>query len=68
MHILQPKHSKVKKEEAEKILNELNISKVQLPKILLDDPAMPEKCEVGDIIKIERKFNDKISVYYRVVV
>ena len=68
MHILQPKHSKLKKEEAEKLLLELNISRAQLPKITSEDPAIPEKCEIGDIIKIERKFGDKISVYYRVVV
>jgi len=68
MHALQPKHSKIKKEEAEKLLSELNISRAQLPKILLDDPALPEKCETGDIIKIERKFNDKSVFYYRVVV
>ena len=68
MHILQPKHSKLKREEAEKLLSELNISRAQLPKILLDDPAIPEGCEVGDVIRIERKFGDKISPYYRVVV
>ena len=68
MHTLQPKHSKIKKEEVEKLLSELNISRAQLPKILLDDPALPEKCETGDIIKIERKFNDKSVFYYRVVV
>jgi len=68
MHTLQPKHSKIKKEEVEKLLSELNISRAQLPKILLDDPALPEKCEIGDIIKIERKFNDKSVFYYRVVV
>ena len=68
MHILQPKHSKIKKEEAEKLLDEFNISKAQLPKITSEDPGLPEKCEIGDIIKIERKFGDKTSVYYRVVV
>lgn len=68
MHILQPKHSKLKREEAEKILGEFNISKAQLPKILSDDPNIPEGCEVGDVIKIERKFGDKIAPYYRVVV
>jgi len=68
MHILQPKHSKLKKEEAEKILSELNISKAQLPKISLEDPSLPEGCEVGDIIKVDRKFGEKIAPYYRVVV
>ena len=68
MHILQPKHSKLRKEEAEKILSDLNISRAQLPKIKLEDPSLPESCEVGDIIRIERKFGEKIAFYYRVVV
>lgn len=68
MHVLQPKHYKLKQEEAQKILNELNISISQLPKITIEDPALPEGCESGDVIKIERKFNDKIAVYYRVII
>ncbi len=68
MHVLQPKHTKLKKEEAEELLKKYNISKIQLPKILEDDPALPEGVSRGDIIKIERKIEDKIEVYYRVVV
>ena len=68
MHILQPKHIKLKEEEAEKLLEKFNISKSQLPKILSSDPALSEDCEVGDIIEIERKDKDKINLYYRVVV
>jgi len=68
MHIFQPKHSKLKKEDAEKLLKELNISLAQLPKIEAEDPALQEGCEVGDIIRIERKFGDKIVFYYRVVI
>jgi DNA-directed RNA polymerase subunit H len=68
MHILQPKHIKLSKEESEKILTQLNISKSQLPKILSNDVALPEGCEVGDIIKLERKDGDGIAIYYRVVV
>ena len=68
MHILQPKHSKLKQEEAEKLLSELNISRAQLPKISSEDTALPEKCETGDIIKIERKSGDKSVFYFRVVV
>ena len=67
-HILQPKHTKLNEKEAEKLLSELNVSKAQLPKILLNDPALPEGCVIGDIIKIERKEEDKTFVYYRVVV
>jgi len=68
MHILQPKHSKLNEKESEELLKKLNISKAQLPKILMTDPALPEGCEIGKIIKIERKEGDKINVYYRVVV
>jgi DNA-directed RNA polymerase I, II, and III subunit RPABC1 len=68
MHILQPKHSKLKQEETKKLLSEFNISLSQLPKITAEDPALPEGCQTGDIIKIERKNDDKISIYYRVVI
>jgi len=64
MHILQPKHTKLTDKDAEKILTELNISKSQIPRILLSDPCVPEGCQIGDIIKIERQG----SVYFRVVV
>ena len=68
MHILQPKHSKMNEKESKELLDKLNISKSQLPKIHLTDTALPEACKVGDIIKIERKEDDKIFVYFRVVV
>ena len=81
MHILQPKHTKLKEKETQELLEKFNISKAQLPKILSNDPALPEGCDVGDVIKIERKEpkgsasdknqpkeEDKIYTYYRVVV
>lgn len=68
MHILQPKHTKLTEKESEDLLSNLNISKSQLPKILLGDVALPEGCMVGDIIKIERKEENKINIYFRVVV
>jgi DNA-directed RNA polymerase subunit H len=69
MHILQPKHTKLKEKEIEELLEKFNISKAQLPKILSDDPAISEGCEVGDIIKIERKDSEgKVTEYFRVVV
>jgi DNA-directed RNA polymerase subunit H (RpoH/RPB5) len=64
MHILQPKHTKLSAKESDELLKKLNISKAQLPKILSDDPALPEGCNVGDIIKIDRSS----GVYYRVAV
>tara|TARA_Y100000034_G_C6625013_1_gene272601 strand:+ start:193 stop:399 length:207 start_codon:yes stop_codon:yes gene_type:complete len=68
MHILQPKHTKLKEKEIEELLSKLNISKAQLPKILATDPCLPEGCVVGDVIKLERKKDEKIHLYYRVVV
>ena len=68
MHILQPKHSKLKEDEKEKLLGDLNVSLGQLPKIKAEDPALPKDVNVGDIIKIERKEKDGEVVYYRVVV
>tara|TARA_Y100000310_G_C20490866_1_gene719145 strand:+ start:200 stop:409 length:210 start_codon:yes stop_codon:yes gene_type:complete len=68
MHVLQPKHIKLKKDEVDKLISELNISLTQLPKIRITDPGIDETFEIGDVIKIERKEDDKINIYYRVVV
>jgi DNA-directed RNA polymerase subunit H (RpoH/RPB5) len=68
MHILQPKHSKISEKEAEEILKKFNISKAPLPKISLTDPALPEGCQTGEIIKVQRKEEENIFVSYRVVV
>jgi len=68
MHNLQPKHIKINEKDADEILKSLNISKPQLPKILLNDSALPEGCALGDVIKVERKEENKINVFYRVVV
>jgi DNA-directed RNA polymerase subunit H (RpoH/RPB5) len=68
MHILQSKQTKLKEKEVEEQLKKLNISKAQLPKILADDPSLSEDCEIGDVIKINRREGEKINTYYRVVV
>ncbi|MEK6848469.1 MAG: DNA-directed RNA polymerase subunit RpoH/Rpb5 C-terminal domain-containing protein [Nanoarchaeota archaeon] len=69
MHILQPKHSKLKRDDAEKLLIKFNISLSQLPKINSTDSLLPKDTSIGDIIKIERKDEDgKINEYYRVAV
>ncbi|PIN94066.1 DNA-directed RNA polymerase subunit H [Candidatus Pacearchaeota archaeon CG10_big_fil_rev_8_21_14_0_10_35_13] len=69
MHVLQPKHSLMKPQEVEELLTKLNVSSAQLPKIKFDDPALPEGCDRGDVIKIERKNDEGVStVYYRLVV
>jgi len=68
MHTLQPKQFKLKKEEVEKLLSKFNISAFQLPKISKKDPSLREEFDIGDVIRIERKLNDEISEYFRVVV
>jgi len=50
------------------LLSKLNISLVQLPKIKITDPALPEGCEVSDVVKIEIERDGKKHYYYRVVV
>lgn len=67
MHILQPKHYKLNEKDVEELLKKLNVSKSQLPKIIQTDKALPDGCNIGDIIKIERKEGDKTYLYYRVV-
>jgi len=68
MHILQPKLTKLKKEETEKILVKFNISLSQLPKISKKDACLPEECEIGDVFKFERKTDEGADEYFRVVV
>ena len=64
MHVLQPKHTKLNSNAAEKVLNEFNIALIQLPKISKKDPALPADCKTGDVIKISRAD----ETYYRVVI
>ena len=68
MHVLQPKQTKLKPEEVKKLLDTYNIALAQLPKIKSADPCVPEGSQVGDVLKIERKEEDKTYLYYRVVV
>ena len=60
MHILQPKHTKLKPDELQILLKKYNISVSQFPKIKAEDPSVPESCAKGDVLKIERKEEDKI--------
>ena len=69
MYILQPKHIKLNEKEANELLTKFNVSKAQLPKIFLTDPALPSGCKIGDIIKIERPSKTAgTAIYYRVVI
>ncbi|PIU76118.1 DNA-directed RNA polymerase subunit H [Candidatus Pacearchaeota archaeon CG06_land_8_20_14_3_00_35_12] len=69
MHILQPKHSKLKQQEVQELLKRLNITAAQLPKIKKTDPALPLDTKPGEVIAIERKNpKGKKALYYRIIV
>ena len=69
MHVLQPKHSKLKQDEVFKLLEKYNISLSQLPKISKKDISLHENCEIGEVVKIERKTKDgETQEYFRVIV
>jgi DNA-directed RNA polymerase subunit H len=69
-HVLVPKHTKLNKKESEDILKKFNVALIQLPKIMITDPAIASlKPSAGDIIKIERESATRgTAVYYRVVI
>jgi len=67
MHILQPKHTRLKPAEVKELLENYNIAISQLPKMKQIDLVLPEGCQKGDVVKIERKEDDKVHIYYRVV-
>ena len=64
MHALQPKHEKLGEKEVAALLEKLNISLIQLPKISKKDPGLVEDCKKGDVVKLSRADEE----YYRVVV
>ena len=64
MHVLQSKHTKLDSNEIDKVLKEYNIALSQLPKISKKDPALPEGCENGDVVRISRADEE----YFRVVI
>ena len=67
MHILQPKHTKLKPAEVKELFDKYNISIAQLPKIKQADPGLPEGVVVGEVIKMERKEDGEVNTYFRVV-
>ena len=69
-HFLVPEHVKLTDEQKEEVLKKYNVSAGQLPRILIDDPAIVElNLKSGDVIIIKRKslITDEAD-YYRVVV
>jgi DNA-directed RNA polymerase subunit H len=69
-HIFVPEHIKLTEEEEKAVLEEFNVSKDEIPKILASDPAIQHlEIEYGNIIKIIRKSETNTETeFYRVVV
>ncbi|MFQ5975551.1 MAG: DNA-directed RNA polymerase subunit H [Candidatus Hydrothermarchaeales archaeon] len=69
-HVLVPEHEILSDKEEEKLLERHNISKGQLPKILITDSVIKKiNAKVGDVVKITRKSQTAgKSMVYRVVV
>ena len=69
-HQLVPQHEVLTEKESEKALKEYKITKDQLPKILITDPAVKRiGAKVGDIVKITRKSPTAgLSEIYRLVI
>lgn len=69
-HQLVPRHEVMSDSEAEEVLKEFKLTKDQLPKILITDPAVKRiSAKVGDIIKITRESPTAgISMFYRLVI
>lgn len=67
---LVPESEVLSKEDEIKLLENLNITKGQLPKLLKTDPMVKKiKAQTGQIIKINRaSMTAGESLYYRVVV
>ena len=69
-HELVPKHRIMSEKEVEELLKKYGITKKELPKILITDPAVKAlNAKVGDVIEITRKSPVAgTTKYYRVVI
>ncbi|MFB6121657.1 MAG: DNA-directed RNA polymerase subunit H [Halobacteriaceae archaeon] len=68
-HELVPEHNVLDDDAAEAVLDEYDVTRTALPKIKLDDPALPEAAEPGDIVEIVRdsRTTDEATVYRLVI-
>jgi len=68
--VLVPPHELMSEAEVEELLTEYGITRRELPKILISDPAIKDLgVKSGDVIKVRRNSPvSGISYYYRVVV
>jgi DNA-directed RNA polymerase subunit H len=55
-HVMVPKHELLPEKEVKELLEQFNITKAQLPSILISDPALKgPDVKNGDVIKITRE-------------
>ena len=69
-HELVPHHDILSPKDKKEVLEKFNVTKEQLPKIMVSDPVIKQiKAKAGDVIKITRDSPTAgKSVYYRVAV
>ncbi|HZX45628.1 MAG TPA: DNA-directed RNA polymerase subunit H [Candidatus Nanoarchaeia archaeon] len=69
-HLLIPKHTKLSDKQKEKLLQDYNVSLIDLPRIFKSDSAIQAlDSKPGDIIKIERQSPTAGEAeFYRVIV
>jgi DNA-directed RNA polymerase subunit H len=69
-HELVPEHTVLDDpDRVDEVLSEYNVSKTNLPKITVSDPALPDEAEPGDVVEIVRdsRTTDRATVYRLVV-
>lgn len=68
-HVLVPKHEVCSDAERKRVLSQYGITAQQLPRILINDPAIRHLgVQEGDVIKISRKSPTAgATTFYRVV-
>jgi len=68
-HELVPEHNVLDDEAAEDVLDEYDVERTALPKIKLDDPAIPEDASTGDVVEIVRdsRTTEEATVYRLVI-
>lgn len=68
-HVLVPSHDLMSEEETREILAKYGVTKRELPKISVNDPAIKGLgVKQGDVIRIKRESPfTGVSYYYRVV-
>ena len=68
-HELVPDHIVLEDAEIDSVLEEYGLSRTDLPKIKLNDPALPDDATPGDVIEIVRDSRTTdTAISYRLVI